>query len=461
MTGVREEQDSMGTVSVPEEAYYGAQTKRAGDNFKISSLRFPPVFYHALGLIKKQTAIANRDLKLLDEKLAQAIIEASEQVIKGEFNDQFIVDVFQTGSGTSTNMNANEIIAGRANEIITNKRGGKSPVHPNDHVNMGQSSNDVIPSAIHIAASIEIAKNLLPALKHLFLILDEKSQEFKDIKKIARTHLQDAVPISLGQEFSGYARQTGLNIERLKDVQSRLCELALGGTAVGTGVNTHHQFAAKVIKGISEETGIEFIEAANHFEAQASKDTLVELSGILKTGAVSMTKIANDIRWLSSGPRCGLGEINIPDLQPGSSIMPGKVNPVIPEAVLQVAAQVIGNDAAITFCGQSGNFELNVMMPVMAYNLLQSIELLASASNTFSDKCIKGITANREKCESNIEKSLSMATALVPETGYDMAAEIAKQAYKEGKTVRETVKENKILSNKKAAALLDKMIDGD
>ena len=461
MTGLRKEQDSMGTVNVPEDAYYGAQTQRAFENFKISSLSFPPVLYRALGLIKKHAAITNHELGLIDRNISAAIAEAAEQVIKGEFNDQFIVDVFQTGSGTSTNMNANEVIACRANEIITGKRGGKSPVHPNDHVNMGQSSNDVIPSAIHIAAAMEIKNTLIPALKHLFLCLDEKTQKFRNIKKIARTHLQDAVPITLGKEFSGYGRQIRLNIERIDSIKSRLCELALGGTAVGTGVNTHPQFAAKVIKGISGETGIEFKEADNHFEAQASKDTIVELSGILKTCAVSLTKIANDIRWLSSGPRCGLGEINIPDLQPGSSIMPGKVNPVIAEAVLQVAAQVIGNDAAITLCGQAGNFELNVMMPVMAYNILQSIELLSSASKTFAGKCIKGITANKERCEGNIEKSLSMVTALVPETGYDKAAEIAKQAYKEGKTIRETVKENKIISNKKAAALLDKMIDGD
>ena len=461
MTGLRKEQDSMGMVNVPEDAYYGAQTQRAFENFKISSLSFPPVLYRALGLIKKHAAITNHELGLIDRNISAAIAEAAEQVIKGEFNDQFIVDVFQTGSGTSTNMNVNEVIAGRANEIITKKRGGKSPVHPNDHVNMGQSSNDVIPSAIHIAAAMEIKNTLIPALKHLFLCLDEKTQKFRNIKKIARTHLQDAVPITLGQEFSGYGRQTRLNIERLDSIKPRLCELALGGTAVGTGVNTHPQFAAKVIKGISGETGIEFKEADNHFEAQASKDTIVELSGILKTCAVSLTKIANDIRWLSSGPRCGLGEINIPDLQPGSSIMPGKVNPVIAEAVLQVAAQVIGNDAAIAISGQAGNFELNVMMPVMAYNLLQSIELLSSASKTFAGKCIKGITANKERCEANIEKSLSMVTALVPETGYDKAAEIAKQAFKEGKTIRETVKDNKILSAKKTDALLDKMIRGE
>ena len=460
MACFREEQDSMGRVSVPEEAYYGAQTQRGGDNFRISGLRFPPVFYMALGLIKKHAAIANRDLELLDEKISGAIIAASEQIINGKFNDQFIVDVFQTGSGTSTNMNANEVISGRANEIITGKRGGKSPVHPNDHVNKGQSSNDVIPSAIHIASAVEINKALLPAMKHLFLCLDEKVKKFKDIKKIARTHLQDAVPITLGQEFGGYSRQVSLNIERIGGIQNRLCEIALGGTAVGTGVNTHPEFAEKTIQGISRETGIEFKETANHFEAQASKDTIVELSGILKTYAVGLTKIANDIRWLSSGPRCGLGEINIPDLQPGSSIMPGKVNPVMPEAVLQVAAQVIGNDTAITFCGQSGNFELNVMMPVMGYNILQSIQLLASASTAFADKCVKGISPNRDKCEATLEKSLSLATALVPETGYDRAAEIAKQAYKEGKTIRETAKDMKIITAKKADSLLNKMIRG-
>lgn len=460
MAGFREEYDSMGRVSVPEEAYYGAQTQRAGDNFRISDLRFHRGFYAALGLIKKHAAITNRELKLLDEKLSKAIIEASEQVIKGKFDDQFIVDVFQTGSGTSTNMNANEVISGRANEIITGKRGGKSPVHPNDHVNKGQSSNDVIPSAIHIASAVEIQKNLVPAMKRLYLLLNEKARKFKDIKKIARTHLQDAVPITLGQEFSGYARQISLNIERLGGIHSRLCELALGGTAVGTGVNTHPEFAKKTIKGISHETGIEFKEAVNHFEAQAARDTLVELGGILKTYAVSLTKIANDIRWLSSGPRCGLGEINIPDLQPGSSIMPGKINPVIPEAVLQVAAQVIGNDAAITFCGQAGNFELNVMMPVMAYNILQSIGLLTSASIAFADKCINGISPNRENCEATLEKSLSLVTALVPETGYDRAAEIAKQAYEEGKTIREIVKDKKIISARKADNLLNKMIRG-
>jgi fumarate hydratase class II len=457
----REEQDSMGTVKVPEDVYYGAQTQRAKENFTVSDLKFQPIFYRALGLIKKHAAMVNKALDLIDDKIAKAVVEASEQLINGDFNDQFVVDVFQTGSGTSTNMNANEIIAGRANELITGKRGGRSPVHPNDHVNKGQSSNDVIPSAIHIAAILIIKENLLPAMKHLLKSLNEKADEFRDIRKIARTHLQDAVPISLGQEFSGYARQVELSIDRINDTQKRLSELPLGGTAVGTGVNTHPQFAARVIEGISKETGHEYREAVNHFEAQASKDTLVEISGIIKTYAVALIKIANDIRWLSSGPRCGLGEIILPDLQPGSSIMPGKVNPVIPEAVLQAGAQVIGNDTAITFGGGSGNFELNVMMPLMAYNLLQLLELMASSSKALADRCVKGIKADRTRCESNLEKSLSLATAFVPEIGYDKAAGIAKEAHRTGKTIREIAKETKILSDARIDEILDRMIKGE
>ncbi|MFC1862522.1 class II fumarate hydratase [Thermodesulfobacteriota bacterium] len=457
----REEDDSMGVVKVPEYAYYGAQTQRAMDNFQISNLKFPDIFYRSLGIIKKHAAKVNMELGLLEPELAEAIINASEELIEGIFTDQFVVDVFQTGSGTSTNMNANEIIAGRSNEILTGKRGGKSPVHPNDHVNKGQSSNDVIPSAIHISALLEIKENLLPAMNTLQAAFEEKSKEFKDVRKIARTHLQDAVPISLGQVFSGYAKQTEMNIERVLTLKPRLSELALGGTAVGTGVNTHHEFADKVISGISKETGYLFKEAENHFEAQAAKDTAVETSGVLKTFAVSLVKIANDIRFLSSGPRCGLGEIIIPDLQPGSSIMPGKVNPVIPEAVIQVAGQVIGNDSAIMFGGQAGNFELNVMMPLIAYNLLQSIQILSSSSLNFAAKCIKGILANKDRCESNLEKSLSMATALVPEVGYDQAAAIAKEAYKTGRTIRETAKDNQLLANDLIDELLDKMIKGD
>lgn len=461
MTGFREESDSMGTVSVPENAYYGAQTVRASGNFSISGLRLQPVFIRAAALIKKQGAITNRDLCLLDDRKADAVISAAEQIVSGEFSDQFIIDVFQTGSGTSTNMNMNEVIAGRANEILTGKRGGKTPVHPNDHVNMGQSSNDVIPSAMHIASSVEINDLLLPAMNRLSRSLDEKAEEFGTIRKTARTHLQDAVPVSLGQEFGGFARQVRLNMERLSGIEKRLCELSLGGTAVGTGVNTHPEFAGRTIKGIALETGLNFREALNHFEAQASKDTIVELSGILKTFSVSLIKISNDLRWLSSGPRCGIGEIRLPALQPGSSIMPGKVNPVIPEAVIQAAAQVIGNDTVITLCGHSGNFELNVMMPLMAYNIIQSIQLLGSASNALTDRCIKGISADREKCESNLEKSISLATALAPETGYDRAAEIAKEAFNNGKTIRETLKEKKILPDEKADFLLDRMIRGD
>jgi len=433
---------------------------RAADNFDISGLTLPFSFVKTLSLIKKHAAKVNRELGLLDRKIAEAIAIAAEEVHQGKLADQFIVDVFQTGSGTSTNMNTNEVIAGRANEILTGKRGGKSPAHPNDHVNLGQSSNDVIPSAIHIAALTEIRNHLLPSLAKLQKALKEKSAEFKDVKKIARTHLQDAVPMSLGQEFSGYSGQIELGIERIKSVETGLTEPALGGTAVGTGLNTHPEFAARVIAGISQETGCPFREAQNHFEAQAAQDAVVQTSGVLKTLAVSLIKIANDIRWLSSGPRCGLGEINIPELQPGSSIMPGKVNPVIPETLLQVAAQVIGNDAAITFSGQAGNFELNVMLPLMAYNLLQSIQLLSRAVTVFGEKCIKGITANIKKCTSNLEKSLALVTALVPTIGYDKAATLAKEAYESGKTVREVALKAKILPEREINRILDGIIMG-
>jgi fumarate hydratase class II len=456
----REEKDSMGTVQVPNDAYYGAQTQRAADNFTISGLTFPFSFIRALCMIKKHAAVVNRELGLLDKRLAEAITIAAEEVNQGQLDDQFIVDVFQTGSGTSTNMNANEVIAGRANEILTGKRGGKFPVHPNDHVNLGQSSNDVIPSTIHIAALTEIRNHLLPSMAKLQKDLKEKSAEIKDVKKIARTHLQDAVPISLGQEFSGYTRQIELGIDRIKSVEATLSELALGGTAVGTGLNTHPGFAVRVIAGISQETGCTFKEAQNHFEAQAAQDAVVETSGALKTLAVSLIKIANDIRWLSSGPRCGLGEINIPSLQPGSSIMPGKVNPVIPETVLQVAAQVIGNDAVITFSGQAGNFELNVMLPLMAYNLLQSIHLLSRAVMVFGEKCIKGISANIEKCTSNLEQSLALVTALVPAIGYDKAAALAKEAYETGKTVREVACKARVLPEREVNKILDEIVGG-
>jgi fumarate hydratase class II len=454
----RLEQDSMGDVLVPEDAYYGAQTQRAVENFAISGLRFPRAFISALGLIKKHAARVNRELGLLDASLADAIILAAGEVVEGDRDDQFVVDVFQTGSGTSTNMNANEVIAGRANEILTGKRGGKSPVHPNDHVNMGQSSNDVIPSAIHIAAMTEIRNRLLPALGLLARRTREKAAAFASVTKIGRTHLQDAVPISLGQEFGGYGRQIELGMVRIGAVEARLCELALGGSAVGTGLNTHPEFAPKVIAGIAQETGCPFKEAVDHFEAQAAQDAGVELSGALKTLSVGLVKIANDIRWLSSGPRCGLGEIHLPALQPGSSIMPGKVNPVIPEVVVQVAAQVIGNDAALSLGGQGGNFELNAMLPLMAYNLLQSISLLGAAATGFAEKCIQGITANEKKCRANLERSLALATAFVPVIGYDKAASLAKEAYDTNKTIREVALARGILPEKKVHEILDKIL---
>jgi len=426
----RREQDSMGEVLVPEGAYYGAQTQRAVENFVISGLRFPRAFIKALGLIKKHAARINRDLGLLDPKLADVIISAAQEVAAGDRDEQFVVDVFQTGSGTSTHMNANEVIAGRGNERLTGKRGGKSPVHPNDHVNMGQSSNDVIPSAIHIAAMTEIRDHLRPSLELLARALKERAEAFGNVRKIGRTHLQDAVPINLGQEFGGYAKQVELGIARIEAVEPRLCELALGGTAVGTGLNTHPEFASKVIAGISEETGCPFKEAANHFEAQSAQDAAVELSGVLKTIAVSLTKIANDIRWLSSGPRCGLGEIDVPSLQPGSSIMPGKVNPVIPEMVVQVAAQV----------------------------LLQSIALLGAAVMALAEKCVQGVQANGEKCRANLEWSLALATAFVPAIGYDKAASLAKEAYDTNKTIREVAVQRRVLPEKEIQRILDKIV---
>ena len=441
----REETDTMGTIRVPSNAYFGPQTQRAVENFSISGLRLPLAFINALALIKKCSASVNFELGLLDKNIFQPILEASREVIDGKFDDQFVVDVFQTGSGTSTNMNMNEVIASRANEIITGKKGGKYPVHPNDHVNMGQSSNDVIPSTIHISALMSIKQYLIPSLDLLHKTLLRKKAEFDDIEKIGRTHLQDAVPMTLGQEFSGYARQVELGVRRIMAVEERLAELALGGTAVGTGINTHPEFGARIVSLISEETKLPFKKAKNHFEAQAAQDAAVETSGALKTIAVSLLKIANDIRWLASGPRCGLGEISVPPLQPGSSIMPGKINPVIPEAVIQVAAQVIGNDTTIMLGGQSGNFELNVMLPVIAYNLLQSITLLASASEVFAEKCLSGVLANREKCAAYIEQSLALATGLVPHIGYDRAADIAKKAHETGKTIWEIARKEDVL----------------
>ncbi|ALA58505.1 class II fumarate hydratase [Nitrospira moscoviensis] len=450
----RIERDTMGELAVPAEAYYGVQTARAIENFPISPLRMPRSVIRAMGLIKRAAASVNQSLGLLEKRQADAIKQAATEVVEGTLDGEFPVDIFQTGSGTSTNMNTNEVISNRATELLGGARGSKL-VHPNDHVNLGQSSNDVIPTAIHIAASETIQRQLIPSLTRLQKALAKKAREFDKIVKIGRTHLQDATPVRLGQEFGGYARQIELGIARMRRAQEALSEVALGGTAVGTGLNCHPQFARKVMAIISKETGCPFKEAANHFEAQSAQDSLVEASGELRTLAVSLTKIANDIRWLGSGPRCGLGEINLPETQPGSSIMPGKVNPVIAESVTMVCAQVIGNDVTVTVGGQAANFELIVMLPVMAYNLLQSIELLAAASNNFAAKCIEGIKANEERCKSLIEESLAMCTALAPEIGYEAAAKLAKEAYKSGKTVRQVAREQKVLPEKRLAELLD------
>ena len=450
----REEKDTMGTVRIPADAYYGPQTQRAVENFPIGPQRFPLTVIRALILIKKCAAEVNRQLGLLEADLADAIAKAAGEALDGRMDDQFVVSVFQTGSGTSSNMNVNEVLASRANEILTGQRHGKEPVHPNDHVNLCQSSNDVIPTAIHVAALTEITADLVPALKGLQLALEARAKAFNDIAKIGRTHLQDAVPMTLGQEFSGYARQVELGCRRAAALSEDLGDLALGGTAVGTGINAHPDFASRTIAGIAEKTGIDFRKTANHFAAQAAQDAAVQASGTLKTIAVSLIKIANDIRWLASGPRCGLGEINLPALQPGSSIMPGKVNPVIAEAVIQSGAQVIGNDATVSAGGQGGVFELNLMLPVIAHNLLESIGLLASASRVFAEKCVSGITANRDTCQNYIERSLALVTGLVPKIGYDRAAAIAQKAHQTGKTIRQILTEERILTDDEVDALL-------
>ncbi|MDB6037942.1 MAG: putative fumarate hydratase, mitochondrial precursor [Verrucomicrobiales bacterium] len=449
---LRIEKDSMGEMQVPSDAYYGAQTARAIENFPISNLRFPRGFISAIGLIKRFAATVNVELGELDANIAHAIETASLEVADGKWDHQFVVDIFQTGSGTSTNMNANEVIAHRASELLGT---AAHSVHPNDHVNRGQSSNDVIPSAIHLAALMEMKHKLLPALAELRDRLSEKEDEFDTILKIGRTHLQDATPMRLGQEFSGYATQIANSISRIEQSMSHLQELALGGTAIGTGLNTHPLFAEKVIAALSEATGLPLREARNHFEAQASRDACVEASGALKTVATSLIKIANDIRFLGSGPRLGYGELQLPSTQPGSSIMPGKVNPVMCEMLIQVGAQVIGNDATITFGNTFGNFELNVMLPVIGFNLLQSIEILANGSLVFARRCVAGLTAEKTRCEGNIERSLAMATALAPVVGYDQAALVAKNAYETNRTVREVAREKMKLSPEEIDRLLE------
>jgi len=450
----RTEKDTMGEVRVPAQAYFGAQTQRAVENFPISGIRFPRRFIQALGLIKWAAARANEDLGLLESRVADAIRGASEQVASGELDEEFVVDVFQTGSGTSTNMNANEVIANRGTEIVGGERGSKE-IHPNDHVNMCQSSNDVIPSAIRLAALLGIADDLIPALERLEAALTDKATAFDDVVKVGRTHLMDATPVRLGQELSGYATQVARGIERLRSAQERLAELPLGGTAVGTGINAHPEFAPRAIAALADRTGQPLREAEDHFEAQGSQDALVEASGALKTVAVSLMKIANDVRWMGSGPRGGIGELRLPSLQPGSSIMPAKVNPVITEVVRQVAAQVIGNDTSVTVGGALGDFELNVMMPVMAHNLLQSVDLLTSAATIFRERCIDGLEADAERARALVEQSFPIITALVPKIGYEAAADIAKEALATGRGVREIAAERKVLSPQELEEALD------
>lgn len=432
----RREQDSMGKFDVPIDAYYGANTMRAVLNFPISELRFPRSFIRAMASTKLAAAQVNVELGALDSKLADAIVSAATEVADGKFDDEFVVDVFQTGSGTSTNMNANEVISNRAIEILGGEKGSRTPVHPNDHVNMGQSSNDVIPTCIHVAALGAIRTDLIPALRQLQGDLEKKADEFMSVIKTGRTHLQDATPIRLGQEFLGYVGQIERGIQRTETAASELSEVALGGTAVGTGVNAHPEFATRVCAKLSKILGVDVHETSNHFQAQSTLDNIVAASGGLKTIAVSLMKISNDIRWIGSGPRGGFGEIILPEVQPGSSIMPGKVNPVIPESVCQVAAQVIGNDAAIAIAGQSGNFEINVMMPVAAYNLLQSIDLLAASAKNLAEQCISGLESTTAGPDM-VERGLAIVTALVPHIGYDASAAIAHEAQETGKTVKE------------------------
>jgi fumarate hydratase class II len=455
MPSFRTETDSLGPVQVPAEAYWGAQTQRAIENFPISGLPLPPRFIRALAIIKKAWAQTNLEQGLLPEAISGAIVKAADEIAAGKHNSQFPVDVFQTGSATSTNMNANEVISNRAIELLGGERGSKKPVHPNDHVNKSQSSNDIIPTALHVAALDALVHDLIPALKHLHASLAAKAKEFEPIVKIGRTHLMDAVPLRLGQEFSGYVSQVEHAIGRAENATRNLAELALGGTAVGTGLNADPKLPPLVIARVAKEMGLPFKQAPNLFEALAARDAAVETSGVLKTIACSLTKIANDIRLLGSGPRCGIGEIVLPDLQPGSSIMPGKVNPVMPEMLTMVAAQVIGCDAAITAGGLQGHFELNVFKPLIAYNLLFAMQILSSGCRAFADKCVAGLEANRERCEELIEKSLMMCTALAPKIGYDASAKLAQEAYKTGKTVRQLATEKKLLPKEELDKLLD------
>jgi fumarate hydratase, class II len=445
----RIEKDSLGEMKVPSEALYAAQTQRAVENFPISDLRFPRGFIAAMGLVKRAAAETNVELGLLDSGIGRAVAESAAEVADGAHDAQFVVDIFQTGSGTSTNMNANEVIA-----TLASRRLG-SPVHPNDHVNSGQSSNDVIPTAMQVAASVAMERELVPALETLQASLERKAAEFDGIVKSGRTHLMDATPVRLGQEFGGFASQIAHGIRRVREAQADMAELPLGGTAVGTGINTHPEFAARAIARLTEATGLSFREASDHFERQSTRDTVVFAHGALNTLAVSLTKIANDIRLLGSGPRAGLAEIVLPSTQPGSSIMPGKVNPVIPEAVTMVAARVMGNQTTITVGGMGSYFELNVMMPVMAHALLESVQLLAGACRVLADRCVDGIEANHARIEELLEGNLSLGTALAPHIGYDAAAALAKEAFRENRTVRELAREKNVLPEAELEKVLD------
>lgn len=448
--GYRIEKDSLGEMKVPEDALYGPQTQRAVENFPISGQRFGRRFIQAMGLIKKAAAETNAELGNLDAAVADAIVRAAAEVADGEWDDEFVLDIYQTGSGTSTNMNTNEVVANRATQLLDD-----GSVHPNDHVNFGQSSNDTIPTAIHISARVAIQEELLPALAHMHEALADKAKAFDGVLKSGRTHLMDATPVRLGQEFGGYASQLSKGIGRVTSAAAELDELALGGTAVGTGINTHEDFAAKAIARIADATGIGFREADDHFEAQGAKDAAVSVSGALNTVATSLMKIADDIRWLGSGPTSGLHEIRLPAIQPGSSIMPGKVNPVMSEAMMMVCARVMGNHTTITVAGSRGNFELNVMMPVIAQSLLESVTLLANITRAFTDRCLVGIEVNEERARELLEKNPSIATALNPFIGYDQAAVVAKESAKRGMSVRDLVKEKKLLPEDQIDEALD------
>ncbi|MDG5776025.1 class II fumarate hydratase [Haloarculaceae archaeon H-GB2-1] len=450
----RTERDSLGEMDVPADAYWGAQTQRAVENFPISGITFGRRFVRALGVVKKAAAQANRDLGLIDEEKAACIIDAADEVIAGEHDDQFPVDVFQTGSGTSSNMNANEVIANRATERYGGEIGTRE-IHPNDHVNYGQSSNDVIPTAMHVASLEAVENDVLPALEVLADALDEKAEDFDDVVKTGRTHLQDATPVTLGQEFGGYRTQIEKGIERVEDTRDHLSELALGGTAVGTGLNTHPEFPEKAAAYISEETGVDFREADDHFEAQAAHDAMSEAHGALRTVAGSLNKIANDLRLLASGPRNGLGELDQPENQPGSSIMPGKINPVVAEAVNQVHKQVVGNDAAVSAGAAEGQIDLNLYKPVLAHNYLESASLISNASEVFAEKFVAKLEADREHCEERVQQSMALATALNPAIGYDKASKVAKKALAEDKTIREVVIEEGYLDEDEVDEVLD------